>query len=76
MFPPQTLLGMAIKSSLQKGKIKETIQMIKSMAQDNYRIMSEVVGEPLLKEIVQHGERETINDIPKNLFQSPSIKTE
>ncbi len=73
---PHTLLGMSILSSLKKGKIKETINMIKSMAQDNYRIMSEVVGEPLLKEIMQFEGRETVDDLPETLFQSPSIKTE
>lgn len=47
------IFGMAIQTGLRKGKLKDTILMIQSQAQDNRPLMADIVGENLLKDIEQ-----------------------
>lgn len=46
-----TIFGIAIRHALRVNDLKRCIEMIKDQAKDNYKLVSEIVGEDLLKEI-------------------------
>lgn len=48
---PETILGYSILKGLRDGKLGEVIKMVKDQIPDNKKMLSEIIGNDLLKEI-------------------------
>lgn len=50
-IPQNSVFSLAVVKGIREHKVKEVLQMIKDQAQDNRKLVAEIIGEKLLTQI-------------------------